>query len=66
MVINLSEETIKTVYNALRNSKQELKWQLEVSLPNGKVNPNRKEIIEHQLEEVEDALFVFEELMDNL
>lgn len=66
MVINLSEETIKTVYNALRNSKQGLKWQLEVSLPNGKVNPNRKEIIEHQLEEVEDALFVFEELMDNL
>ena len=66
MEINLSYETIKTAYNALRSSKQGLKWQLEVSLPNGKVNPNRKEIIECQLAEVEDALAVFEELMDSL
>ena len=66
MEINLSYETVKTAYNALRNSKQGLKWQLEVSLPNGKVNPNRKEIIECQLAEVEDALAVFEELMDSL
>lgn len=62
MVINLSEETIKTVYNSLRNSKQELKRQLEVK----KINQNKKEIIEHQLEEVEDALFTFEELIDSL
>lgn len=66
MEINLSYETVNTAYNALRNSKQGLKCQLEVSLPNGKVNPNRKEIIECQLAEVEDALAVFEELMDNL
>ena len=66
MEINLSYETVKTAYNALRNSKQGLKWQLEVSLPNGKVNPNRKEIIECQLAEVEDALAVFEELMDSI
>lgn len=65
MDINLSAEVIETVYNSLRNSKQGLKLQLEVSLPNGKVNLNRKEIIEHQLEEVEYALDVFEELMEN-
>lgn len=66
MVINLSEETIKTACNALRSSKHGLKWQLEVSLPNRKVNPDRKEIIEHQLAEVEDALRVFEEMLDSL
>ena len=59
MEINLSNETINTVYNSLRCSKQELKWQLK----NEKVNPNKKEIIEHQLAEVEDALAVFEELI---
>lgn len=64
MEINLSAETIKTAYNALRDSRHGLKWQLEVSLPNGKVNPNRKEIIEYQLAEVENALAVFEELME--
>ena len=66
MEINLSVETIKTVYNSLRSSKQTLKWQLEVSIPNGKMNPNKKEIVEYQLAEVEDALTVFEELMDNI
>lgn len=59
MEINLSEETIKTVYNSLRDSRHGLKRQL-----NGKFNPNKKEIIKHQLEEVEDALFVFDELME--
>ena len=66
MVINLSEETIKTACNALRSSRQHLKWQLEVSIPNGKVAASKKEIIERQLEEVEDALFVFEEMLDSL
>lgn len=59
-------EVIQTAYNSLRDSRHALKWQLEVSLPNGKVNPNRKEIIEYQLAEVEHALSVFEELLDNL
>ena len=59
MEINLSNETINTVYNSLRYSKQGLKRQLE----NEKVNSNKKEIIEHQLAEVEDALAVFEELI---
>ena len=62
MVINLSAETIETVYNSLRNSKQDLKRQFEAK----RENPNKKEIIEHQLEEVEDALFVFEELMESI
>lgn len=62
MVINLSAETIQTVYNSLRSSKQDLKRQLEVKME----NPNKKEIIEHQIEEVEDALFVFEELMESI
>lgn len=66
MEINLSNETIKTAYNALRSSKHGLKWDLEVRIPNGKMNPNKKEIVEHQLAEVEDALQVFEELMDNI
>ena len=66
MEINLSVETIKTVYNSLRSSKQTLKRQLEVSIPNRKMNPNKKEIVEYQLAEVEDALAVFEELMDNI
>lgn len=66
MVINLSEETIKTAYNALRSSRNVLKSQLEFGIPAKKVNPNKKEIIEHQLEEVEDALAVFEELMDSI
>ena len=66
MVINLSEETIKTARNALWNSRQNLKFQLEVSIPSGKVAASKKETIQHQLEEVEDALFVFEEMLDSL
>lgn len=60
MEVIVSNEVIKTVCNALRSSKQHLKWQLEVSMPNGKVNKNKKEIIEYQLAEVEEALSVFE------
>lgn len=62
MEVIVSNEVIKTVCNALRSSKQHLKWQLEVSMPNGKVNKNKKEIIEYQLAEVEEALSVFEKL----
>lgn len=61
MVINLSEEVIETVYNSLRSSKQDLKRQL-----NRENKLDKKAIIEHQLEEVEDAFAVFEELMDSL
>lgn len=64
MEINLSKETINTVYEALSNKKHSLKWWLEVSLPNGKVNPDKKEEMEQKLAEVEKALQVFEELID--
>ena len=66
MMVNLSEETINTVYNSLRSSKYDLKWQLSADIPNGKVSTNRMEIIKHQLAEVEDALQVFEELMGTI
>ena len=63
MEINLSSEVINTVCNSLRASKHSLEHQLSVGLPNKKVNPNKREIIEHQLAEVEEALVVFEELV---
>lgn len=58
--ITLSAETITTAYNALRGTRFSIKRQLN----NENIKPNAREILEHQLEEVEDALFVFEELMD--
>ena len=59
MVINLSEEVIETIYNSLRATKQDLKRQL-----NEENKFDKKVIIKYQIEEVEDALAVFEELMD--
>ena len=57
MEINLSIDTIHVVYNSLRGTKRELNRQLvETDFP--------KEIIEHQIEEVNSALVVFEELLD--
>lgn len=64
MEINLSKETINTVYEVLNSKRHSLKWWLEVSLPNGKVNPDKKEEIEQKLTEVNEALQVFEELID--
>jgi hypothetical protein len=63
MVINLSDETIKTVYNSLKDSRYSLKRQLEVKHSNRNISPSKIEIIKHQLAEVEDALQVFEELI---
>lgn len=60
MEINLSEETIQTVYNSLRSSKQNLKRQLNIN----NQKDNKKDIIKYQLAEVEDALAVFEELIN--
>lgn len=59
MEINLSTETIETVYNSLRCSKQTLKQQQK-----NETSHDKKVIIKYQLEEVEDALAVFEELME--
>ena len=64
--MNISPEVIKTACKSLRDSREHFKWQLMVSLPAGKVNPSRKEIIERQLEEVEKALYVFESMIDNI
>lgn len=65
MEINLSMETINTVYKALRSERNGLEWWLKVSLPNGKVNPDKKEEMKQKLVEVEDAFAVFEELMNS-
>ena len=66
MVINLSDETIKTIYNSLKDSRYNLKRQLGIKPSNRNISPSKIEIIEHQLEEVEDALAVFEELIELL
>lgn len=62
MQINLSEETVKTVKRVLKSEQKSIKWWLEVSLPSGKVNRDKKEEMKQKLAEVEDALQVFEEL----
>ena len=61
MVINLSEEVIETVYNSLRATKQDLIRQLneEKNLRSF----DKKVILKYQIEEVSDALQVFEELV---
>ena len=64
MEINLSMESINTIYETLKGRQHNLKWWLEVKLPNGKVNPDKKEEIEQELEKVKDALVVFEELIN--
>ena len=66
MVINLSEEVINTVCNSLRDSKRILEYQLDYGIPNGKVNISRKEIIQNQLADVNDALSTFEELEESM
>ena len=65
-MINLTENAISIACHSLRETRRHLKWQLEVSIPSGKVNPEKKHIIEHQLAEVENALKQFDELLDSL
>ena len=55
MEIEISEKIIDTVCNSLRASKQSLRNQLRNA-----TDPNKKEIIEHQLADVEEALRLFE------
>lgn len=64
MKVNMTRETINTVYRVLNNERYGLKYWLEVKLPNGKASPDGKENIEHKLKEVEDALRVFEQIMN--
>jgi preprotein translocase subunit Sec63 len=60
----LSYEVINTAYNSLRDSKKILENQLDYGIPHGKVSINRKEIIQNQLADVNNALSTFEELME--
>ncbi|MBQ9700362.1 MAG: hypothetical protein IJV71_07045 [Lachnospiraceae bacterium] len=56
MEIKVTQEVVDTVCNSLRASKQSLRNQLR----NETLLKNKKEIIEHQLADVEEALRVFE------
>lgn len=58
MEIQINQEVIDTVCNSLRASKQSLRNQLRYEpLPQ-----NKKNIIEHQLADVERALEIFQHL----
>lgn len=61
MDIEISQEVIDTVCNSLRASKQSLQNQLR-SCDEGRSKRGKKEILEHQLTDVEEALRVFEYL----
>lgn len=61
MQINLSEETIKTIYRALKSEKNGLQGMLR-RVEAGTAAKEKKAIFEQQLAETEDALKVFEEL----
>lgn len=58
MEIQINQEVIDTVCNSLRASKQSLRNQLRYE----PLSQNKKNIIEHQLADVEAALRVFEHL----
>jgi hypothetical protein len=58
MEVKVTQEVIDTVCNSLRASKQSLRNQLR----NVAEGSNKKEIIEHQLADVEEALKVFQNL----
>lgn len=64
MINNIPKEAIIVACDALRSSQSGLKWQLEVSIPNRKADANTKELYERKLKEVEDALAVFEALLN--
>ena len=56
MKVNMTRETINTVYRVLNNERYGLKYWLEVKLPNGKASQDGKEMIEQKLKKVEEAL----------
>jgi hypothetical protein len=58
MEIKVSENVIETVVNSLRASHKHLHQRLR-----NHTNPNEKEILEHQIKEVKEALAVFEKLI---
>lgn len=58
MTIEVTRSVIETVCNSLRASHKRLWYRLRRH-----INPNEKEILEHQLKEVKEALAVFEKLI---
>ena len=63
MEIQINQEVIDTVCNSLRASRQSLRNQLR-SCEEGMSKRGKKEILEHQLADVEEALRVFEHFED--
>ena len=63
MEVIVSNKVINTVCNSLRASKQSLRNQLS-GLSNGMYKRGKKEILESQLADVEEALRVFEHFED--
>jgi hypothetical protein len=59
--MEIKQEVIDTVCNSLRASRQSLRNQLR-SCEEGRSKRGKKEILEHQLADVEEALRVFEYL----
>ena len=59
MNITLSEETISTVISSLKATRYSLNTQLHRSYY---ITDTKKEVLKHQIQEVDDALAVFEEL----
>lgn len=56
MQMNLSEKTVKTVINALKDKSKDLRRQMETT-----TSENRREILDFMLRENEEALDTFEE-----
>ena len=48
MKVEMTMETINTVYEVLKSERYGLKYWLEVKLPNGKASPDGKEMIEQK------------------
>lgn len=63
VTITLSEETIITVANSLRATRYSLNTQLHRSYY---ITDTKKEVLKHQIQEVDDALAVFEELEERV
>lgn len=61
--INLSEETIETVYDALKGRAQEIKFILDSAGKNPKMTDEKVAHYKAKLCRVQDAMATFEELM---
>lgn len=64
MDINVPNDVINTVCDSLNASKRSLKWLLEHGIPEGVVSCDKKEILQNQLDDIDEALRVFEYLVE--